>query len=80
MAIKKTTTTKKAPAKKSSSATVSIGIGSKAEMRKWEVESAMSTLKRAAEIQRDSKLMSDVKKMAMEQAKMFTSLANGKMK
>lgn len=80
MAIKKTTTTKKAPAKKSSSATVSIGIGSKAEMRKWEVESAMSTLKRAAEIQKDSKLMSDVKKMAMEQAKMFTSLANGKMK
>ena len=80
MAIKKTTTTKKAPTKKSSSATVSIGIGSKAEMRKWEVESAMSTLKRAAEIQKDSKLMSDVKKMAMEQAKMFTSLANGKMK
>jgi hypothetical protein len=40
----------------------------------------MSTLKRAAEIQNDSKLMSDVKKMAMEQAKMFNNLANGKMK
>jgi len=40
----------------------------------------MSTLKRAAEIQKDSKLMADVKKMATEQARMFTNLANGKMK
>ena len=81
MAIKKTTTTKKAPAKKSSSSVgISIMGGNKAEMRKWEVESAMSTLKRAAEIQKDAKLMTDVKKMAMEQAKMFTNLANGKMK
>jgi 7,8-dihydro-6-hydroxymethylpterin-pyrophosphokinase len=80
MAIKKTTT-KKAPAKKASTTSISIGLGSnKAEMRKWEIESAMSTLKRAAEIQNDSKLMSDVKKMAMEQAKMFNNLANGKMK
>ena len=80
MAIKKTTT-KKAPAKKASTTSISIGLGSnKAEMRKWEVESAMSTLKRAAEIQKDAKLMSDVKKMATEQAKMFTNLANGKMK
>jgi len=81
MAIKKTTTTKKAPAKKSpSSVGISIMGGNKAEMRKWEIESAMSTLKRASEIQKDAKLMSDVKKMAMEQAKMFTNLANGKMK
>ena len=81
MAIKKTTTKKSTPTKKSSS-TVGISIlgGGKAEMRKWEVESAMSTLKRAAEIQKDAKLMSDVKKMAMEQAKMFSNLANGKMK
>lgn len=80
MAIKKTAK-KSTPAKKSNS---SVGIsligGNKAEMRKWEVESAMSTLKRAAEIQKDAKLMSDVKKMAMEQAKMFNNLANGKMK
>jgi hypothetical protein len=82
MAVRKTTTTKKAPAKKSQSSSVGISIlgGNKAEMRKWEVESAMSTLKRAAEIQKDAKMMADVKKMAMEQAKMFTSLANGKMK
>ena len=80
MAVKKTTTTKKAPAKKSSSASISIGLGNKAEMRKWEIESAMSTLKRAAEIQKDAKMMADVKKMALEQAKMFTNLANGKMK
>lgn len=57
-----------------------MGGGNKADMRKWEVESAMSTLKRAAEIQKDAKLMSDVKKAAMEQAKMFSNLANGKMK
>jgi hypothetical protein len=85
MAIKKTTTAKKStPAKKSNSKSSSVGIsilgGNKTEMRKWEVESAMSTLKRAAEIQKDTKMMSDVKKMAMEQAKMFTNLANGKMK
>jgi hypothetical protein len=79
MAIKKTTV-KKTPAKKSSSLGISIMGGNKADMRKWEVESAMSTLKRAAEIQKDAKLMSDVKKMAMEQAKMFSNLANGKMK
>jgi hypothetical protein len=80
MAVRKTTTTRKAPTKKSSSVGISIMGGSKADMRKWEVESAMSTLKRAAEIQKDSKLMADVKKMATEQARMFTHLANGKMK
>jgi hypothetical protein len=81
MAIRKTTTTRKAPAKKSTSSVgISILGGNKADMRKWEVESAMSTLKRAAEIQKDAKMMADVKKMATEQARMFTNLANGKMK
>jgi hypothetical protein len=81
MAIKKTTAKKSTPAKKSNSSVgISILGGSKAEMRKWEVESAMSTLKRAAEIQKNAKLMADVKKMATEQAKMFTNLANGKIK
>jgi hypothetical protein len=80
MAIKKTTTAKKStPAKKSSS---SIGIsilgGNKAEMRKWEIESAMSTLQRAAEIQKNAKLMNDVKKMAAEKAKEFNNIAAGK--
>jgi hypothetical protein len=84
MAIRKTTAKKTTPAKKSNTKSSSVGIsilgGNKAEMRKWEIESAMSTLKRAAEIQKDAKLMTDVKKMAQEQAKMFTNLANGKMK
>ena len=51
MAIRKTTT-RKAPAKKSSSVGISVLGGSKADMRKWEIESAMSTLQRASEIQK----------------------------
>ena len=77
MAIKKTTT-KKAPAKKSTS---SVGIsifGGKAEQRKWEIESAMSTLQRAADIQKNAKLMGDIKKLAAEKAKEFNSIASGK--
>ena len=78
MAIKKTTT-KSTPAKKSSSSVgISILGGNKAEMRKWEIESAMSTLQRAAEIQKNAKLMNDVKKMAAEKAKEFNSIAAGK--
>jgi len=77
MAIKKTTT-KKAAAKKSSSLGISISGSSKNEMRKWEVESAVSTLQRAAEIQKNAKLMADVKKMAAEKAKEFTNIAAGK--
>jgi hypothetical protein len=80
MAIKKTTTAKKStPAKKTSSSVgISILGGNKAEMRKWEIESAMSTLQRAAEIQKNAKLMNDVKKMAAEKAKEFNNIAAGK--
>ena len=78
MAIKKTTTKKSTPAKKSSSVGISIFGGNKAEMRKWEVESAMSTLQRASEIQKNAKLMADVKKMAAEKAKEFNNIAAGK--
>jgi hypothetical protein len=78
MAIKKTTTKKSTPAKKSSSVGISISSSSKNEMRKWEIESAVSTLQRAAEIQKNAKLMADVKKMAAEKAKEFTSIAAGK--
>ena len=77
MAIRKTTT-RKAPAKKSSSVGISILGGSKADMRKWEIESAMSTLQRASEIQKNTKLMNDVKKLAAEKAKEFNSIAAGK--
>ena len=78
MATKKTTS-KSTPAKKSiSSVGISILGGNKADMRKWEIESAMSTLQRAAEIQKNTKLMADVKKMAAEKAKEFNSIAAGK--
>lgn len=77
MAIKKTTT-KSTPAKKSSSVGISILGSNKNEMRKWEIESAVSTLQRAAEIQKNAKLMADVKKLAAEKAKEFTSIAAGK--
>jgi hypothetical protein len=65
MAIKKTTT-KKVPVKKASMG-MSISAAAKAEMRKWEIESALSTLKRADEIRKDTKMMNDVKKLAQEQ-------------
>ena len=77
MAIKKTTT-KSTPAKKSSSVGISIFGGNKAEMKKWEIESAMSTLQRASDIQKNSKLMNDIKKLAAEKAKEFTNIASGK--
>jgi hypothetical protein len=77
MAIRKTTA-KKSPAKKSSSVGISILGGSKADMRKWEIESAMSTLQRASEIQKNAKLMNDVKRLAAEKAKEFNSIASGK--
>jgi hypothetical protein len=76
MAIRKTT--KSTPAKKSSSVGISILGGSKADMRKWEIESAMSTLQRASEIQKNAKLMNDVKRLAAEKAKEFNSIAAGK--
>jgi len=78
MAIKKTTTRKSTPAKKSSSVGISILGGNKADMRKWEIESAMSTLQRASDIQKNAKLMNDIKKLAAEKAKEFNSIASGK--
>ncbi len=66
MAVKKTTTTKKAPVKKASTG-LTISSSGKAEMRKWEIESALSTLKRADEIRKDAKMMADVKKLAQQQ-------------
>jgi hypothetical protein len=78
MAIKKTTTTKKAPAKKSSSLGISIMGGNKNDMRKWEVESALSTLKRADEIRQNTKMMADVKKLAQEQVNVLNNFTKGK--
>ncbi len=46
----------------------------KSEMRKWEVESAMSTLQRAEEIRKDASLMRDVKSAAKKQAAQLMKL------
>jgi hypothetical protein len=73
MAIKKTTTTK-TPAKKSSVG-ISISAAPKAEMRKWEIESALSTLKRADEIRKNTKMMADVKKLAQEQMNVLSTFS-----
>ena len=75
MAVKKSTS-KSTP--KKSSASISISSPSKTEMRKWEIESAMNTLRRADEIRKDSKMMNDVKKLAQEQIKMLGGIANPK--
>ena len=77
MAIKKTTTAKSTPAKKSSSLGISIMGGNKADMRKWEVESALSTLKRADEIRKNTKMMADVKKLAQEQVNVLNNFTKG---
>jgi hypothetical protein len=75
MAAKKTAT--KATPKKPM-ASIAISSPSKNEMRKWEIESAMNTLRRADEIRKDSKMMNDVKKLAQEQIKMLGGIANPK--
>jgi hypothetical protein len=69
MAAKKSTTKKSSPA---------VSMSAKAEMRKWEVESAMNTLRRADEIRKDAKMMNDVKKFAQDQIKMLGGIANSK--
>jgi len=71
MAVKKTTT-RKAPVKKASTG-IKISATPKAEMRKWEIESALSTLKRADEIRKNTKMMADVKKLAQEQMNVLSS-------
>jgi len=69
MVTKKSTTKRSKP---------TVSSSSKAEMRKWEVESAMNTLRRADEIRKDAKMMGDVKKLAQEQIKMLGGIANPK--
>jgi hypothetical protein len=76
MAIRKTTTVKKTPTKKSSIG-LSIMGGNKADMKKWEVESALSTLKRADEIRKNTKMMADVKKLAQEQVNVLNNFTKG---
>lgn len=52
-------------------------MDNKAEERKWQIQSALSTLQRAEEIKNDTSLMRDVKKAAGLEAKRLQTLANG---
>lgn len=62
MAIKKATTLKTTSSK---------------EMEKWEIESALSTLRRADEIRKDPKMMTKVKSLAQEQIKALGGVVGG---
>jgi len=56
---------------------IKITSMNKKDMREFEVQSAMSTLQRAQEIQKDAKLMADVRKAAMAEVKKLQNLAGG---
>jgi len=56
---------------------IMISKEGKAQERKWQIESALSTLQRAEEIKNDTSLMRDVKKAAGMEAKRLQTLANG---
>lgn len=56
---------------------IMISKEGKAEERKWQIQSALSTLQRAEEIKNDTSLMRDVKKAAGMEAKRLQTLANG---
>lgn len=73
MATKKTATKK--TTSRSSTPSPRISSSGKAEMRKWEIESALSCLKRADEIRKDAKMMNDVKKLAQEQMSVLKSFS-----
>ena len=57
------------------------GIGIKVtpskEMEKWEIESALSTLRRADEIRKDPRMMTKVKSLAQEQIKALGGVVGG---
>lgn len=67
-------------AKKKSSTTISIMRPNKSEERKWQIESAISTLKRADEIRKDASLMRDVKKSVMDLEKSIMGSTTNKKK
>lgn len=50
----------------------------KAREEKWKVESAMDTIRRFNEIQKDKALMGKVKQLANEQLKMVSGIAGAK--
>ena len=75
MAMKKTTTKKATPVKRNTGVN-KISGPNKNEMRKWEIESALNTLKRADEIRKDAKMMGDVKKLAQEQMNVLKTFSS----
>ena len=52
--------------KKTSTPRTTLSSVNKAQERRWEVESAISTLQRAEQIRKDPSLMRDVKKSVMD--------------
>ena len=60
----------KKPAKSTPRPSASIN----ADERRWKTEDAMRTLMRAEELKKDKRLMSDVQKMAKEQAAKMSGL------
>lgn len=60
----------KKPMKSAPKPSASLG----ADDRRWKTEDAMRTLMRAEELKKDKRLMSDVQKMAKEQAAKMSGL------
>jgi len=73
MAIKKSTTKKASVSK--TSAPIKVSQSAKAEMRKWEIESDLNTLKRADDIRKDAKRMRDIENLAKEQIKVLKNFS-----
>lgn len=59
-------------------ASIKMSKEDKAREAKWKVESAMETIRRYNEIQKDKALMGKVKKLATEQVKMLGGLVSSK--
>lgn len=58
--------------------TIKMSKEDKAREEKWRVESAMDTIRRFNEIQKDKALMGKVKQLANEQLKMVSGIAGAK--
>lgn len=64
--------------RKSSTACDAPAMPKAADERKWRAQSALETITRAADMQKDKGLMRDVKKLAAEQVKTLSSVAGRK--
>jgi len=65
-------------AKGKTTAAPSVDRVNTADERKWRAEDALRTLTRAQEVQKDSRLMSDVKRLAAVNAKQMQQIAKKK--